>query len=212
MKKSIEDLNESKEFQRPTNRARKGVLLTELSSDFAEVYSPPRVTKLASDMRLKSAWALDLITIDPLDGKPLNFNVKAMRDRAVKLLDRDRLLLLIACPICGPFASINTNYDKVDSQDVKDTLEAAMRIRIGTGLKQCRAGRLFMHEHPTSASSWGTAMVKQMIDLEGVYTSKFDFCQLRMTTTGPDGRPALALKRTTVLTNSVNISEVLRHA
>ena len=127
MKKSIEDLNESKEFQRPANRARKGVLLTELSSDFAEVYSPPRVTKLASDMRLKSAWALDLITIDPLDGKPWNFNVKAMRDRAVKLLDRDRPLLLIACPICGPFASINTNYDKVDSQDVKDTLEAAMR-------------------------------------------------------------------------------------
>ena len=106
MKKSIEDLNESKEFQRPTNRARKGVLLTELSSDFAEVYSPPRVTKLASDMRLKSAWALDLIAIDPLDGKPWNFNVKAMRDRAVKLLDRDRLLLLIACPICGPFSSI----------------------------------------------------------------------------------------------------------
>ena len=73
-----------------------------------------------------------------------------------------------------------------------------------------------MHEHPTSASSWGTAMVKQMIDLEGVYTSKFDFCQLWMTTTGPDagpdGRPALARKRTTVLTNSVNISEVLRHA
>ena len=69
-----------------------------------------------------------------------------------------------------------------------------------------------MFEHPTSASSWTTTMMQQMMNLEGVYVSKFDFCQLGMETKGEDGSIMLAKKRTTVLTNSANLAEVLRRA
>ena len=69
-----------------------------------------------------------------------------------------------------------------------------------------------MFEHPTSASSWTTTMMQQMMNLEGVYVSKFDFCQLGMETNGEDGSIMLAKKRTTVLTNSANLAEVLRRA
>ena len=64
-------------------------------------------------------------------------------------------------------------------------------------------------------------MMQQMMNLEGVYVSKFDFCQLGMETKGEAPvipcddmrRPSVpAKKRTTVLTNSANLAEVLRRA
>ena len=51
-----------------------------------------------------------------------------------------------------------------------------------------------------------------MLGLAGVHTAKFDFCELGMKTKGPDGTIAPAWKRTTVMTNSPNIAEVLRQA
>ena len=50
------------------------------------------------------------------------------------------------------------------------------------------------------------------MSFEGVHTAKFDFCQLGMTTTDEDGETQAAKKRTTVLTNSANLAEVLRQA
>ena len=55
-------------------------------------------------------------------------------------------------------------------------------------------------------------MLKQMANLEGVYTAKFDFCQLGMMTKDEAGKDAPAKKRATVLTNSSNLAEVLRRA
>ena len=71
---------------------------------------------------------------------------------------------------------------------------------------------MFIFEHPTSATSWSTAMLQQMADLEGVYTSRFDFCQLGMKTKDAAGQDVPAKKRTTVFTNSPNLAEVLRRA
>ena len=79
-------------------------------------------------------------------------------------------------------------------------------------IRQYRAGRFFIFEHPTSASSWGTDMMKHMMSLEGVHTAKFDFCQLGMTTKDEDGRTQAAKKPTAVMTNSANLAEVLRQA
>ena len=55
-------------------------------------------------------------------------------------------------------------------------------------------------------------MMRDMLVLAGVHTAKFDFCELGMETKGPDGTIAPARKRTTVMTNSPNIAEVLRQA
>ena len=58
-------------------------------SDCGEVYSPPRITKMASEMGLHPAWALDLTVVDPDDGIPWDFNVPAKRRRAFELLERE---------------------------------------------------------------------------------------------------------------------------
>ena len=102
------------------------------------------------------------------------------------MISKDKPLLLVVCPMCGPFSSMNNlNYGKMDSADAKEKLENAMehvKFALDLCMQQYSAGRLFMFEHPTSASFWSTTMMQQMMNLEGVYASKFDFCQLGMET------------------------------
>ena len=88
--------------------------------------------------------------------------------------------------MCFPFSALqNLNYAKMELEEIKMKLEEAMghvKFSLDFCLRQYKAGRLFVFEHPTSASSWSTDMLQQMANLEGVYLAKFDFCQLGMTT------------------------------
>ena len=47
-----------------------------------EVYSPPRITKMAKQMGLSTAWALDLTENDPDDGQPLDLSKVEKRRKA----------------------------------------------------------------------------------------------------------------------------------
>ena len=226
VRKIIEELNEKQKFQMPRNRKdRKNLLQETWITECGEVYSPPRVTQIVSELGLRPAWSLDLTTIDAEDGKPWDFSDPAKRKKASELIKRDKPLLLVVCPMCGAFSSMNNwNYEKMKSEDAREKLERAMehvKFALDLCMQQYKAGRLFMFEHPTSASSWTTTMMQQMMNLEGVYVSKFDFCQLGMETKGEAPvipcndmrRPSVpAKKRTTVLTNSANLAEVLRRA
>ena len=98
---------------------------------------------------------------------------------------------------------------------VKEKLKSAMthvKFALHLCLQQYKQDRFFIFEHPASASSWSTKMMQQMLNLEGITTAKFDFCQLGMETMGRSGEAMAAKKRTTVMTNSPNVSEVLRQA
>ena len=55
-------------------------------------------------------------------------------------------------------------------------------------------------------------MMKQMMGLEGVHTARFCFCNFGMETVDDTGEQQAAKKRTTVITNSLNLAEVLRQA
>ena len=55
-------------------------------------------------------------------------------------------------------------------------------------------------------------MLKHLMQFEGVHTARFDFCQLGMETVDAAGRKQAAKKRTTVMTNSANLAELLRQA
>ena len=217
VRRILDDLSKQKKFQMPKNRTNRELLLAdEWKTECGEVYSPPRITKLIGEMGMRPAWALDLTVVDPDDGEPWDFSVPNKRAKAVKLLDRDKPLMLVACPMCGPFSAINNfNYAKMEPKEIKAKLEKAMehvKFSLDLCLQQYKAGRLFVFEHPTSATSWSTDMLQQMASLEGVYMAKFDFCQLGMTTKDDTGREVPAKKRTTVVTNSPNLAEVLRRA
>ena len=139
----------------------------------------PESPKLSGELGLRPAWSLDLTTIDAEDGKPWDFSDPAKRRKASELIKHDKPLLLVVCPMCGAFSAMNNwNYEKMKSEDAKEKLERAMehvKFALDLCMQQYKAGRLFMFEHPTSASSWTTTMMQQTMNLEGVYVSKFDF-------------------------------------
>ena len=58
--------------------------------------------------------------MDPEDGVPWEFSLEVKRRRAVALLERDKPLLLVACPMCWPFNGMqNINYTKRSREEVK---------------------------------------------------------------------------------------------
>ena len=73
----------------------------------AELYAPPRIKKIASDMGLCPAWVLDFTVADPEDGMPWDFTEANKRNLELVLLEQDRLLLLLASPLCGAFDDMN---------------------------------------------------------------------------------------------------------
>ena len=70
-KKILEDLSNRKEFQmRNIKKKNEGLVKQAFGLDCGEVYSPPRITKMAIEMGLHPAWALDLTVMDAEDGMP----------------------------------------------------------------------------------------------------------------------------------------------
>ena len=82
------------------------MLRDEHRTECVEIYAPPRVTQVVSEMGLRAAWSLDLTTVDPVDGQPWDFSFEEKRKRAMALLKRDKPLLLVACQMCGPFGAL----------------------------------------------------------------------------------------------------------
>ena len=211
VKRVIKDLDKLPEFKMKIKKRRQQLptLATGWRTECAEVYSPPRITKIASDMGLRPAWALDLTTVDPDDGQHWDFTRACMRQKALELLERDQPLLVLVSPMCGAFSAMNNiNYSRMRLKDIHTKLKAAMqhvRFALELCVRQYDAGRLFLFEHPATATSWSTEMMQQMLSLQGVLTAKFDFCTLGMKTTDRRGEPVAAKKRTTVMTNSSNI-------
>ena len=140
-----------------------------MKMEVAEVYSPPRVTRMAEQMGLRAGWALDLTTHDD-DGRAWNFDQLEMRNRAVRRLLRDEPTLLIGSPMCTAFGQMNhINYSRMDPMEVKAHKEYGRRhFEFCTKLydMQWNAGRYFLHEHPAEASSWSepcmTRLMKSM--------------------------------------------------
>ena len=83
--------------------------------------------------------------------------MKAKRKRAVELLEREKMLLLVACPMCGPFSGLQSiNYAKMSSKDLKAKLRDAMapvKFALDMYLRQYPAERFFVFKHPASALS-----------------------------------------------------------
>ena len=209
MKQILGELDELPEFQMRELKGRKGLLREEHSIECAKIYSPRRVTQVVSAIGLGAALSLDLTTLDPVDGQPLDFRLEVKRKRAVELLERVKPLLFVACPMCGPLGALQNLTDaKLSTKEVKAKLRDAMahvKFALDVCLRQYLEGRCFVFEHPTSASSCGTAMIKHVMKLEGVHTARFDFCQVGMETVNAAGEKQATKKRTTVMTNSANL-------
>ncbi len=216
IKRVIDELEKVIQLKMPKDKPKQVNVPCDTGMDVAEIYSPPRITKAAKEMGLDAGWALDLTEVDPTDGLPWDFSDAKKRSKAKEMLNKDKPLVLIASPMCGPFSSLQQwNYHGKTKKEIEGTLAPALehlKFTMEMCLEQYRAGRLFVFEHPVSATSWYTRIIDQIKALEGVMLAKFDFCVLGMTTVSKDGEEVAAKKRTGILTNSKAIADLLRLA
>ena len=153
----------------------------------SEVYSPPRITKLLSSMpsaALAPGLALDLSCTDPLDGRPWDFSFKDKRERARKLLRRQRPLYLVGSPECKAFSTWQALNAMRHGPEVAARLERAkteamvhLRFVVELYWEQLLGGRYFLHEHPAAATSWQEKSMQQLMRAPGVQRVVADQCQ-----------------------------------
>ena len=184
----------------------------DIHSHVSEIYSPPRVTGLASGLGLVPGMALDLSAVDPDDGKAWDFNDPAKRSKALNMVFTQRSLLLIGSPMCSSFSRLqNLNWGRMSPEEVEKVKSYGRKhLRFACKLYalQKELCLYFLHEHPESASSWQEPCVKKLLDSPGVSRVVSDMCVYGMQQE-LQGVSHLVKKPTAFMTNSPEIARRL---
>ena len=129
-----------------------------IESHITEIYSPPRVTTWAEAMGLIPGMALDLTANDPDDGLPWDFNDPDKADKAEKLIEKKKAMLLIGSPMRTAFSQLQSlNRARMGESEYGKMVEHGKRhLEFCTRLyrEQMKNGLYFLHEHPDKATSW----------------------------------------------------------
>jgi hypothetical protein len=155
----------------------------EVHVEVAEVYSPPRMTKMVDMMGMKSGFALDLTANDE-NGKPWDFSIQEGRHAALKMQDDTKHEMLIASPPCTMFSALqNINMHKMTMENVKRRVDDAVThfaFAVVMCMRQAPGGRLFMLQHPVAASSWTLRVASLLLRYPNARKVNFAFCMLGM--------------------------------
>ncbi len=183
----------------------------------SEVYSPPRVTKLLREAKMRHAipgLALDLTVSDPLDGMPWDFSLPAKRRRARQLFAEQKPYIIIGSPECTHFCLFQA-MDMARSKDVEAMKRAKTAAIVHLDFvaqlyaDQISRGKYFLHEHPLRATSWTEDPIAKILQRSDVIRVHGDQCQYGAEVqSGPHaGRPIL--KPTGFMTNAPAVARAL---
>ena len=177
----------------------------------SEIYSPPRVTaaaKLLPELKCIFGFALDLIVNDE-HGNPWDFDAARRRERARKMVEQQKPMLSVGSQVCTAFSAWqHINKLKRDAGVVSREYHRAMvHIRFCMQLYQMQieGGRYFIHEHPSSATSWAESEVRRIMQMDVLRVASADQCHYNATTRS--GEPLK--KPTRFMTNSLLVAEAL---
>ena len=170
----------SQSYGREKRRANKRII--------SEIYSPPRITaelRKRSHKYLVAGLAMDLTVNDPMDDMPWDFSKPEKRERAREKLRSQKPYLLVGSPECTQFCTWqNLNAQKYNSpEQVKRReqakIQAIAHIEFVISLyeEQIQGGRYFLHEHPSSASSWKLESMLELLKHPSVSRVNGDQCQ-----------------------------------
>ena len=182
----------------------------------SEVYSPPRVAKVASELPgygLLPGFSLDLTCFDEDDGQRLDFDIKAKRDKARSKVEQERPLFLVLSPDCSAWSTWqNLNDTKRDPELVmQQKIKARTHLLFSIQLAEMQMadGRYFLFEHPAFASSWQEVNMQKLMADSRVDRVRADQCQYgsEVVTGIKAGSPVK--KPTGFLSNSAEVLKVL---
>ena len=119
-------------------------------------------------------------------------------------------------PECTPFSILlNLSKDKGDAatkEKLKDKYKEALDhllFMIKIYQYQIKTGRIFVHEHPLSATSWQIDEMKALMATPGVHAVRGDQCMMGLKTWSDSGVEMAAKKSTRFLTNSGSMARTL---
>ena len=183
----------------------------------SEIYSPPRITQELKSRRSKfrnlaPGLAFDLTVNDPDDGQPWDFSLKSKRDKARRILQETKPVLLIGSPMCTAFSTWQRlNWAKTNRpEEMRRAYVQAcahMQFVAQLYLDQIFGERYFLHEHPRHASSWELECMRRLRLIPGVAVVRGDQCQYGAEAPRGPNKGSPVLKPTGFMSNS---AEVLR--
>jgi hypothetical protein len=183
-------------------------------ADVVEIFSQPRIAQESAlrkynGTQLVAGWSLDLTMRNPSTGRPWDLSDRQTQKEVRDMVVRDRPFMLIGSPPCTAFSVLQglNNHKRDPSIVAKELADACAHVAFCFELYeiQRKAGRFFMHEHPSSASSWSRPEVLQMLLRQDVELIEVDMCSFGMAANDEHGE-ALVRKRTKILTNSVEVA------
>ena len=177
-----------------------------------EVYSPPRVIKEARRYGLTPGIAMDLTTIDPADGMPWDFSIKAKRERARDLVSNEAPIMLVGSVMCTAYSAWqNLNQQRNPTRWRIERTKAQLHLDFVCQLYEIQIsnGRYFLHEHPTAASSWAEKCVQRIAKMDGVQRQNADQCQFGLQVKSGVHRGAPIIKPTGFMSNSEEVLKAL---
>ena len=125
--------------------------------DVCEVFSPPRISFAAERLGLRGGWSLDLSQPCRVTGKTWDCRKEEDRDWARRRVRQDRPELLILCPSCTLFSSLqNLSPNGLPEKRCPEKWDEAIMMvnfAVELAMMQHKAGRAFIFEHPSTASS-----------------------------------------------------------
>ena len=95
----------------------------------SEIYSPPRVAKLAQKFNLRPGFSIDIRENDPDDNMPWDLNNFEKRAKLKFRVEHERPLLLIGSPPCTVFSSLFAS--NVSRMIQRNPTELRRKIREG---------------------------------------------------------------------------------
>ena len=102
----------------------------------------------------------------------------------LRLVDHEQPWLLAGAPPCGPFSILMTlqQYNRDPEKD-RQRLEwggTLLNVACQGYRRQCDNGRYFLHEAPSSASSWKEDCIMKLMALPGVVRVDGPMCRWGM--------------------------------
>ena len=168
--------------------------------DVSEVFSPARVTVHAMERGLTAGYSLDLEHRDCITNRKWDLSIKKEEQRLWSLMARRPSSLIVVSPPCTTFSSLQRlRPGGVPLGEREHGLEL-LRVGIEVCVRQHRAGRRFLFEHPQGASSWPEPEMQKLINMDGVFVVNADQCRYGLTSVDQLGR-APAKKPTKLITN-----------
>ena len=177
---------------------------------FLEMYGQGRMVIAAHRRRralnLEGLGAFDLGTLKP-DGTPWDFRLKADRDAARQYVLDKKPLFIIGSPPCTACCRwneyINFRYMPADKLlAMQKEGREHLRFMIDLYKIQIENNRFFLHEHPSSASSWDDPRMVSLLEMDGVSQVISDQCEYGLLTPDASGKPTPARKPTQWASNS----------